>query len=119
MSKRQKQDSQQEKVVERNDEMYEALRQSNNEWVNIPVKDLRVGDWMVSKFDQKHARALRAEKVVSIEPSRHIVHCIVNGKYVYTYGGFAEVLYMPHMRGMDNLIATQIMRSIHESVQVN
>jgi hypothetical protein len=99
MAKRQKQDSVQERAVEGSlaeQELRAARMRSRLIVMQIHVRDLHPGLFLVHsrKRGQEHLAA-RVEKCMTIVPSRRGTHLKVNNSYIYTVGGYADVLATP------------------------
>lgn len=97
MARKQKKDSQQEVAVtseeaESNKEMYAAINRVKGSFIEVPTSQLVRGMFIVTHKSRDKARAMKAMKVKKVEWSRKRNHCVVNNRFVYSYGGFAEVL---------------------------
>jgi hypothetical protein len=111
MTARQKTDSQQERALQRKDDMWEAIRASQGKYKEVVATTLERGMYIVTSMNRT-GKVVGAEKVNKIEWSRRGEWCKVNDRYVYSYGGFAEVLYtadeLKAIQGRHNLADVDI-----------
>jgi hypothetical protein len=100
MAKRQHQDSIQEKAVAggtqksaMNNEAQAAMKQTGGHLTRIPCAQMMTGDFIV--LDTRRNRpdqATSAAKITKLVWSRQRERCVINDRYVYSYGGFVEIL---------------------------
>lgn len=97
MARKQKRDSQQEVAVttdeaESSKEMYAAINHVKGHFIEVPTAQLVRGMFIVTYKSRDKVRAMKAVKIKKVEWSRKRNYCTINDRFVYSYGGYAEVL---------------------------
>jgi roadblock/LC7 domain-containing protein len=94
MARRQKQDSVQEKAVTTNYNAVnaDAIKAVKGQHKQLETHKLEVGMHLVTHVDRA-GKADRVTKIDELDWSRRREWVKVNGQYVYSIGGFADVLF--------------------------